>query len=138
DESGTTHRLWTTSRGVEDLAEALRDRRLMIADGHHRYAVALAYREEMRAREGPGSWDSMMMLIVDGVTEDPPVLPIHRVVSEPGDILPEPDNRLSHPAQPGGSRTLEDGERVRDLAEILATLRDEDLTYGTVRMEDGE
>jgi len=42
DESGTTHRLWTTSRGVEEVAEALRDRRLMIADGHHRYAVALA------------------------------------------------------------------------------------------------
>jgi hypothetical protein len=61
-----------------------------------------------------------MMLIVDAGTEDPPVLPIHRVLlrGEPG---PEPQ-----------------GDRVRDMAEILATLRDDDLTYGTVRLEHGE
>jgi uncharacterized protein (DUF1015 family) len=138
DESGTRHRLWTTSRGVEGVAEALRDRTLMIADGHHRYAVALAYREEMRAREGPGPWDSMMMLIVDGVTEDPPVLPIHRVVSAPIEVVSAATDRHSRASRPRADATLEDGERVRDLAEILATLRDENLTYGTVRMEDGE
>ncbi len=30
------------------------------------------------------------------------------------------------------------GDRVRDLAELLATLRDDDLTYGSVRMDRGE
>jgi uncharacterized protein (DUF1015 family) len=128
DESGTRHRLWAAAGGVEHLAAALRDRPLMIADGHHRYTVALAYQEEMRARQGPGPWDSMMMLIVDGATEDPPVLPIHRVVGG-GHERPPPG---------AGDTTAPDGERVRDLAEILATLRDEDLTYGTVRLEDGE
>src|SRR5204863_6727559 len=82
---------------------------------------------------------SMIMLSVGGLPEDTPVLPIHRVVSGPTDVLREPTDRHSQPAHPGRDRrVLEDGERVRDLAEILATLRDEDLTYGTVRMEDGE
>jgi uncharacterized protein (DUF1015 family) len=120
DESGTSHRLWIATDDLDKPIEALRHRRLMIADGHHRYTVALSYREEMRARLGPGPWDSMMMLVVDGATEDPPVLPIHRVVSL------------------DAQQALPVGGRVRDLAEILATLRDEDLTYGMVRLEDGE
>jgi uncharacterized protein (DUF1015 family) len=136
DESGTRHRLWIATEGFDGPVEALRRRRLMIADGHHRFTVALAYREEMRARVGPGPWDSMMMFVVDGAAEDPPVLPIHRLVTV-GDrrsVLAE--------AQRAGQGQDEwkrrEGERVRDLAEILATLRDEDLTYGTVRLEEGE
>ena len=54
---------------------------LLIADGHHRYTVALAFREEMRRRQGPGPWDRIMMLIVDAASEDPPVLPIHRILA---------------------------------------------------------
>jgi uncharacterized protein (DUF1015 family) len=120
DEQGTHHRLWVTSEGESVLQEALRGDRILIADGHHRYTVALAFREEMRAMYGPGPWDAMMMLIIDAGTEDPPVLPIHRVMLA-GSPVEEP------PA-----------DRVRDMAEILAGLRDDDLTYGTVRMEDGE
>jgi uncharacterized protein (DUF1015 family) len=126
DESGTTHRLWVATDGFERVAEEMRGRRFMVADGHHRHSVALAYREEMRAREGPGPWDAMMMLVVDGATEDPPVLPIHRVVKMPTS---------------GGGRFRRigdialEGERVRDLPEVLASLRDEDLTVGLVRLE---
>ncbi|MDP8956507.1 MAG: DUF1015 domain-containing protein [Actinomycetota bacterium] len=119
DESGTRHRLWVASEHIEAIASAVRDRTLMIADGHHRYTVALAYRDEMRKRAGPGPWDSMMMFIVDAGTEDPPVLPIHRVAANDGG-----------PAANGG-------KRVRDMAEILASVRDDDVTYGTVRLEDG-
>ena len=61
-----------------------------------------------------------MMLIVDAGTEDPPVLPIHRLLVR-GDAPWEP------PA-----------DRVRDMTEVLASLRDDDLTYGTVRIERGE
>jgi len=61
DESGTLHRLWVTSRHTERLSAALAGQQLMIADGHHRYSVALAYRDEMRSRFGPGPWDGMMM-----------------------------------------------------------------------------
>jgi uncharacterized protein (DUF1015 family) len=117
DDDGVEHRMWV----LEDepaISSWLGDEELLIADGHHRYAVALAFREEMRAREGPGPWDQMMMLLVDAATEDPPVLPIHRVLLEGAG----PD----------------DGTAVRDLAEVLAAIRDDDLTYGTAAMERGE
>jgi len=120
DDQGTHHRLWVRTDGIGLLQGALRRQRLLIADGHHRYTVALAFREEMRKAYGPGPWDAMMMLIVDAGTEDPPVLPIHRVLVR-GRVDWEP------PA-----------DRVRDMAEILASLRDDDLTYGIVRMERGD
>ena len=119
DDAGTSHRLWVTTEETETIAAAVRDRTLMIADGHHRYTVALAYRDEMREVKGPGPWDSMMMLIVDAGSEDPPVLPIHRVVDSNG----EPTGRT--------------GKKVRDMAEVLASVRDEDVTYGTVELEEG-
>jgi len=120
DEAGTRHRLWVRHSIPEEITRALgNESTMMIADGHHRYTVALAYREEMRAQFGPGPWDSMMAFVVDASAEDPPVLPIHRAVL-------------------GGSpKPLPGGERVRDLAEVLATLRDEDMAYGIVIAEDG-
>lgn len=120
DEAGTRHRLWVNDSSPEEITALMNHgSRMMIADGHHRYTVALAYREEMRARVGPGPWDATMMFVVDAIAEDPPVLPIHRAVLQ---------GRLPAPA----------GERVRDLAEVLATLRDEDMTYGLVTREDGD
>jgi uncharacterized protein (DUF1015 family) len=119
DDSGTRHRMWVSTEGLDAIVGDLRSKTVMIADGHHRYTVAMACREEMRAQAGPGPWDSMMMFIVDAVVEDPPVLPIHRL--------------LAH----GGPERAE-GERVRDMAEILASLTDDELTFGIVRMESGE
>jgi uncharacterized protein (DUF1015 family) len=118
DDDGVEHSLWTLQEDVDDIPGWLRHEELLIADGHHRYSVALGFREEMRALEGPGPWDHMMMLLVDAAAEDPPVLPIHRVL-------------LAGPV-PG------EGTAVRDLAEVLATVRDDDLTYGTATREDGQ
>jgi uncharacterized protein (DUF1015 family) len=120
DTAGTEHSLWVATDDTDAVTEALRSESLLIADGHHRYAVALAYRQEMRARFGSGPWDAMMMLIVDGSVEDPPVLPIHRVV------------------QGGDPAIARRGERVRDMAEVLASLDDDRLIYGTVELEEGE
>ena len=101
-----------------DIGQVLGGERLLIADGHHRYAVALAFRERMRAEVGPGPWDRMMMLLVDASTEDPPVLPIHRVMLRGGP-----------PAA---------GHRVRDLAEVLAAVDDDQLMYGSAAREGDE
>ncbi|HXF72078.1 MAG TPA: DUF1015 domain-containing protein [Actinomycetota bacterium] len=116
DDEGVAHRLWR----LEDagLPGALDEEPLLIADGHHRYATALRYREEMRARHGPGPWDRVMALVVDAASEDPPVLPYHRVLVE------------GRP--PGG------GDRVRDLEEVLAELSDDALVYGLTRREGDE
>jgi uncharacterized protein (DUF1015 family) len=118
DEQGVDHRLWVVpARSDDAVAAALADRSLMIADGHHRYATALRYRDEMRERVGPGPWDSVMMLIVDAAAHDLPVLPFHRVLR-------------SGPVPVGGVR-------VRDLEEVLAELDDGKLRYGVTSRDAG-
>jgi uncharacterized protein (DUF1015 family) len=116
DEEGTVHRLW-----AEPMPDGLREwyegQTLLVADGHHRYQTALTHREEMRAAHGPGPWDAVMMLLVDAAVEDPPVLPIHRLVRGP----------LPHLS----------GERVRGLEEVLLRLTDDDLRFGAALREEG-
>jgi hypothetical protein len=116
DEEGTTHRLWVEPPS-DDLAAWYRAQTLLVADGHHRYQTALTHAAEMRARRGSGPWDAVMMLLVDAATEDPPVLPIHRLVL-------------------GGVPSVQ-GERVRGLEEVLLRLTDDDLRFGAVFREDG-
>ena len=54
DEYDVVHRLWpvTDARTIETIQRELADKKLVIADGHHRYETALAYRDECRARAG--------------------------------------------------------------------------------------
>jgi uncharacterized protein (DUF1015 family) len=119
DEQGVVHRLWIIPAEPDDVfASALTERAIMIADGHHRYATALRYRDEMRRRVGPGPWDSVMMLVVDAAAQELPVLPFHRILrSEPVPVH---------------------GVRVRDLEEVLTEVDDRTLRYGVaVRDADG-
>jgi uncharacterized protein (DUF1015 family) len=116
DDEGVRHRVWVGNAGGE-IAPALEHEPLMIADGHHRYTTALRYRDEMRAAHGAGPWDRTLMLLIDGSTERPPVLPFHRI-------------------QLGGVAPV-GGDRVRDLEEVLASVDDASLSYGSVTLEDG-
>jgi uncharacterized protein (DUF1015 family) len=80
DESGTVNRLWR----VEDPAvhaavtEALAAAQLLIADGHHRYETARAFRDEVGG-EGPHNYTLMSLTGLDdpGLT----VFPTHRLLS---------------------------------------------------------
>src|SRR5262249_14360012 len=78
DDEGTRHRLWWIADPVRaaDVAAALAEPWILIADGHHRYETALAYRDER-----PGAGRVMMGLTA---LEDPGlvVLPTHRVLAE--------------------------------------------------------
>ncbi|HEY6651212.1 MAG TPA: DUF1015 domain-containing protein, partial [Actinomycetota bacterium] len=111
DHEGVEHRMWPID-GQEDVTSWLADEPLLIADGHHRYATALAYRDERRADDGPGPWDRILTLVVDAGSEEVPVLPYHRV-----QIGGEP---------PTG------GQPAADLADVLADTDDLQLRYGTV------
>ena len=66
-------RLWRLHD--EELGAAFADRRLLIADGHHRYETALAYHEEV------GTPESGNMMVVLVSLEDPglTIFPTHRV-----------------------------------------------------------
>jgi uncharacterized protein (DUF1015 family) len=80
---GVGHRMWavTDTALIERLQQALAPRSLYIADGHHRYETAVAFRDELReaGRQVPGAEHVMMMLVP---AEDPGmiVLPTHRCV----------------------------------------------------------
>jgi uncharacterized protein (DUF1015 family) len=78
DEEAVRHRLWRIP-GDERVDDWLAPYDLLIADGHHRYTTALAYRDERHADDGPGAWDTILTLVVDTGTQHVPVLPYHRV-----------------------------------------------------------
>jgi uncharacterized protein (DUF1015 family) len=93
DEAGVVSTVWalTDPADHERLAALLAEERVFIADGHHRYTTALAYRDERRAAEGtpaPGApapaYDSVMMALVN--MDDPglTVWPTHRMADAPG------------------------------------------------------
>ena len=52
DEYEVVHRVWKISAAsvIASVQERMRDRKLIIADGHHRYETALTYRNERRLR----------------------------------------------------------------------------------------
>jgi uncharacterized protein (DUF1015 family) len=88
DEYGVVHRLWPISNPatVELVQHAMQDKKLIIADGHHRYETALTYRNERRAADGAqtdaGSspYEFVMMTFVNMDSPGLLVLPTHRVV----------------------------------------------------------
>ena len=66
---------------VLQLQELLRDQPVVIADGHHRYEVALEYRDERAAATGaPGPAGFKMMLFVAASDPGLELLPIHRLL----------------------------------------------------------
>ena len=80
DADGTVNRVWRVAGPVVVAAvvEALADAQLLIADGHHRYETARAYRDEVGG-EGPQNYTLMALTGLDdpGLT----VFPTHRLLS---------------------------------------------------------
>ena len=86
DEYGVVHRLWPVFdlQTIDLFRHTLADKKLVIADGHHRYETALAYRNECRAagRNAPDApHEKVMMTFFNIRTEGLKILPTHRVVS---------------------------------------------------------
>jgi uncharacterized protein (DUF1015 family) len=91
DETGAVHALGrlTDARAVEGVADFLAGRPVVIADGHHRYETALAYRDECRAAgetDGPAEW--LLGYFANAYAPGTLLLPIHRLVLK-GDIPTE-------------------------------------------------
>jgi uncharacterized protein (DUF1015 family) len=90
DEYGVQHRVWKVSdrERIRQVQELMASRKLIIADGHHRYETALNYRNERRAqaRENgvpalpDAAYERVMMTFVNMDAEGLLVLATHRVV----------------------------------------------------------
>ncbi|AWV90551.1 DUF1015 domain-containing protein [Bradymonas sediminis] len=85
---GIRHRLWPVfdADAQAEVAEILKDAQLLIADGHHRYETALAYRDFRRsvAEDGgsdqPAPYDYVMAFMVNIHDPGLQVFGTHRVV----------------------------------------------------------
>ncbi len=86
DEYGVVHRLWVISdpATIQRITSAMADKKLVIADGHHRYETALAYRNECRAKDGridpDAPYEKAMWTCFNTRQEGLTILPTHRVV----------------------------------------------------------
>jgi len=146
DADGVASTLWaiTDEATVERIKTLLADARIFIADGHHRYTTALAYRDEQRAAAPAGApadpdYDFVMMALVNMDDPDLVVLPTHRVADAPGGFDADTfwqalgdyfDIAELPPGHPAG--TLEDRDRPTYLVKTradarprLVTLRDD-------------
>jgi uncharacterized protein (DUF1015 family) len=92
DANGTVTRVWRIGEpGIhEEVTKLLAEAQLLIADGHHRYETAIAYRDEVGG-EGPHNYTLMALTGLD----DPglSVFPTHRLLSGFADA-PERQRRL--------------------------------------------
>jgi len=79
-ESDVIHRMWRVSdpATVARFQQAMADKKLMVADGHHRYETALTYRRENPNLPGA---DRAMMTYVNMSSEGLVVLATHRVLA---------------------------------------------------------
>jgi uncharacterized protein (DUF1015 family) len=79
DEDGVTHRVWKISdpATIAQIQALMADKKLLIADGHHRYETALAFRNE-----NPGLKDAekVMMTFVNMHSPGLEILATHRVL----------------------------------------------------------
>ncbi len=106
DEYGVIHRIWriTEPRVLAEVTSLMADKKLVIADGHHRYETALTYRNERRAQAAnrlgtaagatggaetrhaassdaaTAPYERVMMTFVNMDAEGLCILPTHRVV----------------------------------------------------------
>jgi uncharacterized protein (DUF1015 family) len=80
DRDGNTHRLAPVSGApAERVCALLRDQRLFIADGHHRYETAVHFRDERRAAGDPSA-DWLMVYLCSMNDPGLTVFPTHRLL----------------------------------------------------------
>lgn len=86
DEYETLHRVWRVydSGIVQTIQQLMRDKKLLIADGHHRYETAIAYRDERRADASSADpnapYEFVMMTFIRMETRGLIILPTHRII----------------------------------------------------------
>ena len=82
-DSAVTHRMWIVNdrEVIKAICADFENRKLYIADGHHRYETALNYRNRRREQgTATGGEDYVMMMLVDMEHDGLVVFPTHRLV----------------------------------------------------------
>ena len=85
DADGVTHRLWCIydEAFISQLTEKMADKKLYIADGHHRYETALRYKKHIADSTADiGSSEYVTMMLVNMENSGLVVFPTHRIVRD--------------------------------------------------------
>ena len=83
DDSKIVHKLWrlSNSESNKKICDLIRDKKIYIADGHHRYETALAFSKDNKDKViGSGH---VMMFLTNMDSDSMSIFPIHRVVKSP-------------------------------------------------------
>lgn len=87
DTDGALHKLYKISdeAQIASIQKELYGKPVFIADGHHRYEVALEFKKEMDAKAGNQAsgfrpWDYVLMFLANMADEGITILPTHRMV----------------------------------------------------------
>ena len=83
DDSKVVHKLWrlSNSESNKKICDLIRDKKIYIADGHHRYETALAFSKDNKDKV-IGSMH-VMMFLTNMDSDSMSIFPIHRVVKSP-------------------------------------------------------
>jgi uncharacterized protein (DUF1015 family) len=146
DADGGIHSIWpvTDKDILARVQELFKDNGVYIADGHHRYKTSLQYSKLIKDRQGElaaqSPYNYTMMYLCP--MEDPglKVLPTHRLVTLPDDVLPglpsmdELADMLSayfHLEEiTGGSREIFLGEVLARMEEEILVKQDKSTMFG--------
>jgi uncharacterized protein (DUF1015 family) len=119
DDLGVKHRVWrvTDPASLSAATEKMSDKKVFIADGHHRYETALAFRDERRRKHGvreDAAYEHVLMFLCNMDDEGIVILPTHRGIhSVPGfseeDLVSRVRSHLPVETRPG---TPEDALRA--------------------------
>jgi len=89
---GGIERIWIVDDAelTQKISEVFEDKKIYIADGHHRYETALAFRNELKRKNpnhtGKELYNYVMMTLVDMKDPGLVVLPTHRMVNNVEDF----------------------------------------------------
>jgi uncharacterized protein (DUF1015 family) len=115
EEYGCLHRLWRVSDPgtVAEIARRMADKKLIIADGHHRYETALAYSKECSL----DSAQRVMMTFVNMHSPGLRILATHRLVSGLGNF--DPDQFLNTLASAGRIERVDSGGEFKSRFSVI-------------------
>ncbi len=87
DRDGVIHRMWLvrSPERLQAISAMLADKPIVIADGHHRYETALAFRNDQRAIQGiseDAPWEFVSMFLCNTEADQLTIMPSHRLIKE--------------------------------------------------------
>ncbi len=137
DGQDVRHRMWVISdpHRVAALEAAFQGKQIVIADGHHRYETALAYREEYRTAHGvnpEAPAERVTMFLANTETSGLTILAAHRMLEK---LSPGTWDRLATcPARPFAVANVvlptgSDAEVAQTVVEMLARWQQSALAY---------